>query len=138
MELEGLHFFTLILTAVVIIYSDHQGFLYFRGKKQTLSPLFLLWSHRLVWIGLLGMIVSGFFMVLPWWERKIQDPAFIVKMFFVLVLVINGVAIGRLSQVAATTPFASLDAKKKRILFISGAASAISWIGAATIGFLFL
>ena len=138
MEIVTLHVATLLLTALFILYSDHQGFLYFRGKKATLSPTFLAWSHRLVWCGLLLMIVSGILLVLPSWEYRLQQPIFYVKMGFVLVLVVNAFAIGTLSRVAAQKPFAMLSLEEKRTLLLSGTLSAVSWVGAATIGFLFL
>jgi hypothetical protein len=59
-------------------------------------------------------------------------------MGFVLVLVVNAFAIGKLSAVAGTTSFASLSAEEKRTLLLSGFLSGASWIGAATIGFFFL
>jgi hypothetical protein len=138
MELESLHFFTLALTALVIVYSDHEGFAYFRGKKQTLSKSFLVWSHRLVWVGLLGMIITGFFLTLPSWTYRLQEPAFYVKMGFVLVLVVNAFAIGTLSKIAGEKSFSALEPEVKRTLLLSGVLSAISWVGAAVIGFLFL
>jgi uncharacterized membrane protein len=138
MELVSLHLFALFLTAIVIVYSDHQGFLYFRGKKQTLSPAFLMWSHRLVWIGLLTMITTGVFLTIPAWTYRFQDPVFFVKMGFVLVLVVNAFAIGALARTAATTPFASLALEQKRTLLLSGFVSGASWVGAACVGYFFL
>ncbi len=138
MELVTVHLFFLGLTALVIIYSDHQGFLYFLGKKETLSYTFLLWSHRLVWIGLIAMIATGVFLTLPAWTYRLQDPAFYVKMGFVLVLVVNAFAIGKLSEVAAERSFSSLQASQKRTLLLSGVLSATSWVGATLVGFLFL
>lgn len=138
MELVSLHLFALALTALVIVYSDHQGFMYFRGKKQTLSPQFLAWSHRLVWVGLLTMIATGVFLTLPSWTYRLQDPMFYVKMSFVTVLIVNAFAIGKLAAVAAVTPFAALALEQKRTLLISGFLSGASWLGATLIGFLFL
>lgn len=138
MTLVSLHLFILVLTALVIIYCDHQGFLYFRGKKETLSKTFLVWSHSLVWVGLLGMITTGFFLMLPSWTYRLQDPTFYVKMVFVLVLVVNAFAIGELSKVAREKSFAALSYDEKRTLLLSGTFSAISWVGAATIGLFFL
>lgn len=138
MALVDLHLFTLGLTAVVILYSDYHGLSYFLGKKPVLSPAFVTWSHRLVWFGLLGMITTGALMLLPSWEYRLSDPAFYVKIGFVLMLIINGVAIGKLSKVASLQPFAHLTRDEQYTLILSGAISATCWIGSAMIGFLFL
>lgn len=136
--MEELHLAFLAFSALVILWSDHLGFLYFIGKKQTLPLNQLKWSHRLVWLGLLGMIGSGALLLLPAWEFYLQDPVFLTKMAFVLVLVINGFAIGFLLPIATKVPFTQLPNSKKFLLGLSGAASATGWIGAALIGFFWL
>lgn len=133
-----LHLFTLAVTALAILYADHQGFLYFRGRKHTLSREFVVWSHRLVWVGLLLMIFSGGMMAYPAWEYYVTEPAFLVKMFFVVTLVINAFAIGKLSHVAVRSPFAELSKREKTQLLLSGALSGICWLGAAILGYFFL
>lgn len=137
-ELEELHLAILLITAVVILYSDHEGFAYFREKKLTLSKQFVAWSHRLVWAGLLGMLLTGVVLVFPSWEYWLQDPAFYVKMGFVLTLFINAFFIGKLSHVATETPFSLLEQHERQTLLVSGALSAIGWIGAACMGFFVL
>jgi hypothetical protein len=137
-ELVTVHLFTLLCTALVIIHADHQGFLYFRGKKQTLSAASLQWSHRLVWGGLLLMITTGILLALPAWEYLLREPVFLLKMGFVSVLVINAFAIGKLSAKAAEIPFSSLSKKEQHALLVSGALSFCGWVGAATIGIFFL
>ncbi len=132
---HGLLFF---ITILVIAYSDHQGYLYFRGKKRTLSMTFVEWSHRLVWIGLLLIIVTGAALALPAYEYYLTVPAFYVKIGFVGVLVMNAFAIGALAKKASITPFSELSAEERKTLFISGALSFCCWIGAATIGFFIL
>ncbi len=84
------------------------------------------------------MIATGVFLTLPAWTYRLQDPAFYVKMGFVLVLVVNAFAIGKLSEVAAERSFSSLQASQKRTLLLSGVLSATSWVGATLVGFLFL
>lgn len=137
-EFEALHVTVLVFTALVIMYSDHQAFLYLRGKKETLSANFTKWSHRLVWVGLLLMICTGAAMVVPDWEYYLSNPVFLIKMSFVLVLLINAFFIGRLSRVATETPFVFVPSEKRTMILISGFLSGIGWIGAAVIGFFFL
>jgi hypothetical protein len=137
-EMETLHVTVLFFTALGIIYADHEGFAYMRGRKELLSKQFVAFSHRGIWAGLLLMILTGFFLVLPSWEYRLQDPAFYVKMGLVAVLVVNAHAIGKLSQVASEQSFKSLPPETQKTLFISGALSAIGWVGATLIGFFFL
>lgn len=136
--LGAFHGLIFTATAVVIVYADHQGFLYFRGSRQTLSPAFLKWSHRLVWTGLLLMIFTGFLLAFPAWEYYLTQPAFLIKMGFVLTLLVNAFAIGTLSRKAGEVAFAELTKKEKTTLLVSGALSAIGWVGAASIGLLVL
>lgn len=138
MSLLDIHLYTLIAVAIVIIYSDHRGFAYFRGKVELLGEKETKIIHYLVWAGFIGMIVSGGLMFKDSTAYYLMNPAFFVKMFFVLLLVINGVVIGKLATIASKQPFASLSASQKKKLLISGAISTICWIGAATIGFFFL
>lgn len=132
------HVYILLLTVVVIIYSDHKGFQYFRGTVKTLSPQFLTWSHRFVWTGLISMIATGAALLIPSYDYHLYNAVFYVKMGFVLVLIINGIAIGTLSNMAATTPFAELSPEQKRTLLVSGGLSALGWAGSAFIGLFLL
>jgi hypothetical protein len=138
MELETIHLTSLALTAIVILYSDHKGFQYFRGVVPTLSLSFVTWSHRIVWVGLIGMILSGFFLVMPAWEYYLADPVFLTKMGFVLTLCVNAFFIGKLSQLTTERTFEELPRDLKTTLLVSGALSGIGWVGAAIIGFFFL
>lgn len=54
--------------------------------------------------------------------------AFWVKMAFVGVLIINGFVIARHMHIPTTRTFSSLSKKERRPLFLSGAASGVSWI----------
>jgi hypothetical protein len=136
--LGAFHGITVLITALFIIYSDHQGYLYFRGKKQTLSPTFITWSHRIVWIGLAIIILTGAALAIPTWEYRLTQGVFYVKMGFVLVLLMNAVAIGKLSHKASNTPFAALSPTEKKTLTVSGALSFLGWVSAAFIGYFLL
>lgn len=137
-ELEGVHLTVLALTALMIVYADHEAFSYIRSKKLLLNPHTTLWLHRGVWVGLLLMIGSGILMFLPFKEYYLTDSAFLIKMCMVAALVVNAVLIGKLSSIASRLPFAELPSQTKISLMISGAVSSAGWIGAAIIGFFFL
>ncbi len=129
-----LHLGALIIIAPFILYADHLGFQYFRGKKQLLmsAPLKLL--HNVINIGLLIIISSGIGLVLPAWDYYITDAIFQLKMFFVLTLIINGWFISRLMKTATTLPYANLKGNKKAWLLLSGITSIASWFASAIIG----
>lgn len=137
-ELVTIHLTTLILTALVILYADHEAFAYFRGKKLLLDTQRTALLHYLVWAGLLGMIATGLTMALPGLSYYLSRPEFLLKMGFVLVLIINSLFITRLFPIASKTPFAELPEKTKMLLLLSGTASTISWLGAFVIGYFFL
>ncbi len=138
MEPQNIHLITLGLTILVILYSDHLAFQYFRGKRALLDGKSIRRIHYLVWSGLIGMIVSGIFLFIPMWEYLLGSPVFYIKMAFVLVLVINACVIGQISHVSSTRPFSELTDKEKRHLLTSGTVSFVCWIGAMTIGLFFL
>lgn len=135
----SLHLATLLLTAVAIIYADHQGFEYLTGKKQTLNKKSVLITHWLVLVGLLGMVVTGYLLGRgAFTAYYLQRPEFLLKMFLVAVLFVNAVVISHLMHLATTTPFAELKKKQKIAMFVSGGISTACWLGAFTIGFFFL
>lgn len=136
--LGELHGTIIAVLAVVIIYSDHQAYLYFRGKKQLLSLKVIHVLHSIIWWGLFLMITTGVILLIPRVDRILQEPVFYVKMGLVAVLIFNGLAIGTLAKVAATTPYAQLTKSQQKTLLVSGALSAIGWLGAWFIGFALL
>ncbi len=138
LEWETVHLTTLAITAIAILYADHVGFQYMRGTKVFLDHARTLLLHRIVSVGLTGMILSGAFLLLPQWEFLIEDPVFQLKMAFVLVLTLNAFAIGKLSKITSEQSFGELPSQTKMILLISGALSGIGWLGAASIGLFYL
>ncbi len=134
MEFESLHLVSLAFSFIVIAVADHDGWRYFRGKTATLQPSRVSRLHTLAWVGLGGMIISGIFLLLEE-PDSFQEPLFFVKMLMVAALVVNGMFIGRVMQVATTTPFAQLTGKQRWPLLGSGAVSVGCWVGAAVLGF---
>ena len=84
------------------------------------------------------MITTGILLTIPAWTYRLQEPTFYIKMGFVLTLVVNAFAIGKLSKVAGEKPFAQLTSSEQHVLLLSGTLSAVGWIGAAVIGKFFL
>ncbi|MEK7567773.1 MAG: hypothetical protein AAB513_02530 [Patescibacteria group bacterium] len=126
-----IHIGTLFITAVFILIADHDAFLYMRGKKELLSRKKVKIIHYTVWTGLIIMITTGLTMAYSALGDLIKSTGFLTKMFFVILLFINAIAIHFLSDLAIEKPFVSLSKKEKTLLLISGAASTIGWLGAA-------
>ncbi len=132
------HLSILLITACVILCADHLGYLYVRGRRELLEAHTIQRLHYLVWAGLIGMIATGTYMAADRIQYLIQQPVFVLKMGFVLMLVINAFFIRRLSLRASEVPFVHLSIREKIILGASGVVSLAGWVGAACIGYFFL
>ncbi len=130
-----LHLLSLLFVAWNILHADHMGFNWIRGKVQTLDASKVRKYHRGSWIGLSLMISTGLFLFYPLRELLVTRPQFYIKMAFVITLICNGFVIGKLQHIALEKPFASLSNSQKIPLFICGAVSTLSWLGAATMAF---
>ncbi len=131
---EQLHLLALCIAAVGIVLADYIGWQYLRGSVTTVSAVTLRRLHRVVWLGLGLMIATGGALVAEQPE-VLTEVSFYVKLLMVAALLFNGVCIGKLMQVATTTPYRALDQQIRRRLMLSGAVSLTCWIGAAVIGF---
>lgn len=135
----SLHLLSLAFTVVGIALSDKQAFAWLGGKAQTLDPALLKKYHRWVGLGLALMIATGLMLFYPQREKLLNNnPFFLAKMLAVALLVINVFVIGRFMKVATLKPYASLSAKEKIPLFLSGAISVGCWFSAATLAFFIL
>ena len=129
------HITSLCLAVCGIVFADHLGFAWVRGKKQTLESRTLIRTHWFVGIGLGLMVGSG--SVLFWNSKDylLTDPAFYIKMSFVLALIINSFIIEKFMQVATVASYATLTPAQKKPLIISGGMSTVSWLGAGITAF---
>lgn len=123
------HITTVFALAAVVLYTDHLGLSWMRGKVATLPLQTITLLHRLVWAGLAIMLLSGGTMFLSYREYLLTVPAFYIKAGFIATLIVNAFFIGRLMHVAAERPFGELTRRERLPLFISGAVSTICWIG---------
>lgn len=137
MEVSDLHLAILVATVICIVWADYLGSEYLRGVRKTLNRTVIDRLHTAVWIGLFGMVASGIYLASDRFVYLSGVPVFWLKMSFVALLIVNSFIIGRLMRYAYTTPFAELPRRERLFLMLSGAASTIGWVGAATIGFLF-
>lgn len=130
-----LHLMVLAYSAWNIFHADHLGFKWMTGKVGMLKEDDIRKYHTRVWVGLIGMIVTGFIMFLPRQDYLLDRWQFLLKMSFVLALVANGFIIGNIQKIATRKHFKELTWKEKAPLLISGAVSTLGWIGAAIGGF---
>ncbi len=133
-----IHLLILACIGVTVLLADKQAFGWMRGKRETLDAVMLARLHRIVLVGLAGMIITGLVLFYPMRTYLLHTPAFYIKMAFVLALVVNGRVIGRFMNVATVRPFSSLTKSERMPLFISGAVSGISWVGAVIAAFFFI
>ena len=130
-----LHLGVLACTAIFVFLADHQGYLWFSGKKQVLEMRTLRRYHYAVLIGLLCMIAIGATMAWPVQNYLLQNPAFYIKMTFVATLFLNSFVIWKFIPISTTRAYATLSLREKIPLFVSSGISALCWVGAATTAF---
>jgi hypothetical protein len=124
------HLGVFALLIPLILFADHEGLEWLRGKKETLNPKVIGAVHNLVWAGLIVMILSGLMLAWPLREALVVNVAFYAKVLFVLLLVVNSFFIGKFMHLATEKPFASLTSNERLPLILSGALSGIGWFGA--------
>ncbi|MFA5131873.1 MAG: hypothetical protein WC444_00940 [Candidatus Paceibacterota bacterium] len=126
-----LHFIALAFVAWNVFHADHMGFNWIQGKVEKLDARTVEKYHKRTWIGLLLMIGTGVALFWPEREFLLARPQFYIKMAFVATLFLNSFAIGNLKEKSTTRAYASLSVRERIPLFLSGALSTISWLGAA-------
>lgn len=130
-----IHAATILLLMPTILYADSIGLAWVRGVTPVVSKRELAFVHRVVFVGLTLMVLSGALMAYPYLGFLLSERSFLLKMPFVLALIVNGIFIERSLEVAALRPYASLTDAEKRKLHVFGAISSISWLTAIACGF---
>jgi hypothetical protein len=128
----ALHLGSLAFAALGILLADHAAFLWMRGRDRVSHRNSLLRLHWMVTAGLTGLVLTGLYLFWPLRGYLLGQPLFWLKMTFVAALIINSFFIERFLHIAMTRSFASLTKHEKTPLFISGAVSTLSWLGAAS------
>lgn len=125
-----IHIGSFVWNIGLVVCADSIGLLWAWGKLKQLPEKFIIFVHRGVWIGLGVSIVTGTYMFWGLRDYLLSTPPFYTKMAFLLALLVNSFFIARhLSTSFKAGSFSQLDRKTKRSFFISGAVSAISWLG---------
>lgn len=116
--------------------ADKDALSWMLGSRETLEEGRLRQYHRMIWVGLGALLITGALLLFPARLYLLGDILFDIKLLFVVILMVNALLIGRLAEHAVTVPFREVSARDKRALFASGAISLLSWGAAAGIAFL--
>lgn len=134
--LLALHVIVVVLTGLLVLYSDEQAAVWVLGKKETLDPKRVALLHTGVSIGLGLLILTGAFLYADSASAYLTSTTSLIKMAAVAALIINTAVISRLMPVATTRAYASLTARERLPLFVSGAVSVAGWLTAIACGLL--
>lgn len=115
--------------------ADKDAFAWVRGVRDTLDRTTVRMYHRMIWVGLLMLIMTGLILFYPQRAYLLGNLLFDIKLLFVAILGLNALLIGRLMEHALDNSYAELGARDKRALFASGAVSVFAWACAAGIAF---
>lgn len=133
--MSDIHVFILFTTLAAVAFADLQGLRWVLGRVQTLNARMMRGLHWLVYLGLSGMIVTGYMMFSRDSEYLLSNPVFLAKMVFVASLIVNSFLIGSHMKVASEKPFVEISPGEKTKLILSGAVSGMCWISAMLLGF---
>lgn len=92
---------------------------------------------RVVWYGLLAVIVTGTALFLSDPARYLASTKFLVKMTIMAILVINGAMLDRYVRVHLLSErffTARREAFARKIAFVCGTVSAVSWVSILALG----
>ncbi len=131
-----LHLTFLAIAVIGISIADSSAMQWMRGTIDVVSRRALFNAHWIVTVGLGGLVLTGLYLFWPMREYLLSQPFFWIKMGFVIALIINSFFIEILMHSARSYTFASLSISKKIPLFVSGAISTGSWLGALTTAWL--
>ncbi len=130
------HILSLLVTLYFIVRSDLLAVQWVRGKSPMLDLDRLKRYHYAVAVGLIAMIITGVSMAIPAVNSgSIYTTSLAIKLSFVALLIVNSFVINKHLVIPSKKKFVELSNREKYILFASGAASTIGWLGALIAAF---
>ncbi|MDB5245335.1 MAG: hypothetical protein JWN90_440 [Parcubacteria group bacterium] len=126
--LTTIHLLIVIVTGLLVVYSDEQALMWVLGKKTILNSSRITFLHRAVSIGLALLLITGGLLYIRDVSFYLSQTTFIVKMVTIAALILNTYFIEKFSHIATSRTFASLSKSERLPLFISGAVSAVGWV----------
>ena len=124
----NVHIVSMICTIAIVLIADTMGFLWWRGRIAILPAMAMNIFHWMVFTGLTVSIITGALMASTGLSYLFSQPAFVIKLGFVLTLLINSFFIHRHLTLATTQSYKDLPDKTKRTLILSGVISTTSWV----------
>lgn len=125
-----IHLAALATAACGLLYADKVGFSWMRGRIEVVPRRTLAVLHDVVSLALIALLLSGLYLFWPMRDYLLYQGLFYIKMTFVVLLVINSIAIDNLMHTAAYTPFRAVPARQRAGLLVSGGLSFLCWAGA--------
>lgn len=136
-----IHLFGVVMGAGGAFMSDAMFFSTLKDLKISKTEMrFLRIGSTMVWLGLITLFVSGYFLYRLDPVFYLNSHKFLAKMTLVAIILINGIFLhvsliplfGR--HVGEHLPSSDELTRKRPILFTSGAISFTSWVGALILG----
>ncbi len=133
-----LHVISVVVSMGAALMSDMLFSFYAHNKKlsHTETRTLTLLS-RVVWLGLIGVVLSGVALFLSDVAKYMISVKFLVKMSIMIVLLLNGYVLHKyISKFMVKQGFLSAHGYqgKRRLAFVCGAISVTSWFSVLTLG----
>jgi hypothetical protein len=135
------HVFGAVLGAGGAFASDAMFFSTIKdGRINNQELRFLKLGGKLVWAGLIVLVVSGFFILFSDLEKYLSSTKFLAKATIVGVIIINGVIFHRIhiphiqGHLGIKFSESRTFMKKASFLLASGAISVVSWVSTLILG----
>ena len=123
-----LHISAMFFSISLVVFADVLGLLWFFNRIQTLPEKVLKWTHRCILFGIFVSIITGILMFNSVSTLLLRNPAFYIKISFILFLLINAYFIHKHYTLSTTNNSMSLTCNEKNKLILFGTISALSWI----------
>ena len=104
--LVTIHLTIVILTGLVVLYSDEQALMWVLGKRPILSKKKITILHRTISVGLALLLITGGLLYIQAVSAYLSDSTFIIKMTAIAALILNTYFIEKFSHVATNRTFA--------------------------------
>ena len=125
----NVHIAAFFFSIACVIIADLSGLLWMLRKWSVLPATFIYTLHYLISIGIISALVTGALLSWSTIQFLLTQTSFWIKLSFILALCINAFVIHKHMKLATTRTYPDVTKSERKILFISGAISTISWIG---------
>ena len=124
----SIHIITATTLVLLVIYTDHYGLSWLRGKLNVLDKNKIERLHKAIYLGIGIMLITGIYLFWPNKDYLMYVKEFWLKMLFVATLITNSFLISKLMPISFSKAFDLLSARERLPLYISGFISSLAWI----------